>query len=63
VGDPLDGDVRASYAVIDIAGGALDARTRRVAYDIEATFAKMREVSVPWSEKIIDVMKAAVLKL
>jgi putative phosphoesterase len=63
VGDPLDGDPRASYAVIDIAGGALDARTRRVAYDSNRTFEKMRELSVPWSEKIIEVMKIALLKL
>jgi len=63
VGDPLDGDVRASYAVIDIAGGTMNARIRRVAYDIDATFQKIRGLSVPWSEKIIEVMKIALLRL
>ena len=45
VGQPRDGDPRASYAILD-----LDARTvehRRVAYPVEVTQAKMREHDLP----------------
>jgi predicted phosphodiesterase len=45
VGQPRDGDPRASYLVLDLA--ARQARWSRVAYDIEAVQARMRAVGLP----------------
>ncbi len=45
VGQPRDGDPRASYLVLDLA--ARRARWSRVAYDIEAVQARMRAVGLP----------------
>ncbi|MCL4534749.1 MAG: metallophosphatase family protein, partial [Bacteroidetes bacterium] len=45
VGQPRDGDPRAAYAVYDSDAGTLE--WRRVAYQIEVTQRKMREVGLP----------------
>jgi len=45
VGQPRDGDPRASYLVLDLA--ARRARWSRVAYDIETVQARMRAVGLP----------------
>ena len=37
VGDPLDGDIRASYAILDLTKDPIEVETRRVEYDLEAT--------------------------
>jgi len=45
VGQPRDGDPRASYAVLDLASGTLT--YHRVPYDIAATQERMREFGLP----------------
>jgi diadenosine tetraphosphatase ApaH/serine/threonine PP2A family protein phosphatase len=45
VGQPRDGDPRASYMVLDPAAGAIS--WHRVAYDIEAVQSAMRAVGLP----------------
>ena len=45
VGQPRDGDPRASYAIYDDAAGAIT--HRRVAYDVAATQRKMRRCALP----------------
>ena len=45
VGQPRDGDSRAAYLTLDAESGTIE--HRRVAYDIEAVQAKMREVALP----------------
>lgn len=52
VGQPLDGDPRASYAVIQ--DGA--AEIRRVAYDIEATVAGIRDMG--FAEDVVEALIA-----
>lgn len=49
VGQPRDGDPRASYALVDIAGRKISSRIRRVEYDIERTQDRMRGLSLPES--------------
>jgi putative phosphoesterase len=55
VGQPLDGDPRASYAVVQ--DGV--AEIRRVPYDIEATFAGIRKMglSVEAAEALIGILR------
>jgi len=45
VGQPRDGDSRAAYLTLDAESGTIE--HRRVAYDIEAVQARMREVALP----------------
>jgi diadenosine tetraphosphatase ApaH/serine/threonine PP2A family protein phosphatase len=45
VGQPRDGDPRASYALLDGAAGLVE--IRRVAYPVETTQAKMRKAGLP----------------
>ena len=54
VGQPRDGDPRASYAVYDAAAQTLT--HRRAEYDIAATQDKMRRVALP--EYLIDRLAA-----
>jgi len=56
VGQPLDGDPRASYAVIE--DGM--AEIRRVEYDIEATAAGIREMGLPEDvgQALISILRA-----
>jgi putative phosphoesterase len=49
VGQPRDGDPRASYALVDIAGRKINSRIRRVEYDIVRTQEKMRRLGLPES--------------
>jgi putative phosphoesterase len=49
VGQPRDGDPRASYALVDIAGGKILSRIHRVEYDIVRTQEKMRGLGLPES--------------
>ena len=49
VGQPRDGDPRASYATVEIAEGRFRSSIHRVAYDIEATQDKMRRLGLPRS--------------
>ena len=61
VGGPFDRDTRAAYAAIEITNENIDVQIRRVEYDLNATVQLMRELSVPWSDEIIEVMKRASL--
>ncbi len=45
VGQPRDGDPRASYVVYDMA--ARQIRFRRVAYDVQAAMARNRQAGLP----------------
>jgi diadenosine tetraphosphatase ApaH/serine/threonine PP2A family protein phosphatase len=45
VGQPRDGDPRASYALLDVARGTVD--FRRVEYHIGETQRRMRELKLP----------------
>ncbi len=49
VGQPRDGDPRASYAILSIDGGETDVRVNRVAYDVETAAAKIRDAGLPSS--------------
>ena len=47
VGQPRDGDPRASYAVLETSGGDVDVTFRRVEYDIDLVASRMRERGLP----------------
>ena len=49
VGQPRDGDPRASYAMVEIAEGEINPRIHRVEYDIGGTQEKMRRLGLPES--------------
>ena len=49
VGQPRDGDSRASYATVEIKEGGFKANLHRVAYDINETQEKMRRQGLPRS--------------
>ena len=47
VGQPRDGDPRASYAMVDLAGGEVEVANRRVEYDIDLVASRIREQGIP----------------
>ena len=47
VGQPRDGDPRASYMLVDIADGKIDVSHMRVSYDIEEVASRMRRLGLP----------------
>jgi len=47
VGQPRDGDPRASYALVEIAEGKINPSIHRVKYDIERTQDKMKRLGLP----------------
>ncbi|MFQ6054075.1 MAG: metallophosphoesterase family protein [Candidatus Bathyarchaeia archaeon] len=47
VGQPRDGDPRASYMIIDLEGGAATVDHRRVEYDVEEVATRMRRRGLP----------------
>jgi putative phosphoesterase len=49
VGQPRDGDPRASYATVEIMGGRFKTNLHRVAYDIKETQEKMSRLGLPRS--------------
>lgn len=53
VGRPVDGDPRASYAILDIA--SLSAALHRVDYDVEAVVRALREKGLP--EDVVEVVQ------
>jgi diadenosine tetraphosphatase ApaH/serine/threonine PP2A family protein phosphatase len=48
VGMPMDGDQRASWAILHDDGGV---EHRRVAYDHERVVAELRSIGAPWAER------------
>jgi putative phosphoesterase len=59
VGDPLDGDNRASYAKIEISSDNLNVEYRRINYDISLIENELENRKVPWREDIIKRIKKA----
>jgi len=49
VGQPRDGDPRASYTLVDITEGSFEFSHKRVEYDIDETAYKMRKLRLPGS--------------
>jgi len=49
VGQPRDGDRRASFAIVSVNGGEVKVEERRVEYDFEEAGAKIREAGLPVS--------------
>jgi putative phosphoesterase len=49
VGQPRDGDPRASYALADLTEGGFEVSLRRVEYDIDETVSKMHGLRLPAS--------------
>jgi putative phosphoesterase len=47
VGQPRDGDPRASYMLVEIRGSEVEVEHRRVGYDVDAVASKMRRVGLP----------------
>ena len=47
IGQPRDGDPRASYAIVEIAEGKINPHIHRVKYDIERTQEKMKRLGLP----------------
>jgi diadenosine tetraphosphatase ApaH/serine/threonine PP2A family protein phosphatase len=47
VGQPRDGDWRASYALLTIIDGGVEVQIRRVEYDVEGAAAKIRNAGLP----------------
>lgn len=59
VGDPLDGDTRASYSEIQISSDHLNVTNRRINYDISLIENELENRKVPWREDIIKRIKKA----
>jgi putative phosphoesterase len=55
LGKPKDGDARGAFAVLGPAGGEVEVRIERVAYDTGAVAAKVREAGLPreFAEKLL----------
>jgi len=49
VGQPRDGDWRASFAVVSFDGPKIDVEVRRVEYDVERAASKIRQAGLPES--------------
>ncbi len=49
VGQPRDGDRRASFAVVSFEGSAVKVEVRRVEYDLEGAASRIREAGLPSS--------------
>ncbi|MDA4136168.1 MAG: metallophosphatase family protein [Thaumarchaeota archaeon] len=47
VGQPRDGDRRASYAILSVNGGKVEVEHRRVEYDVETSAKKIIEAGLP----------------
>ena len=47
VGQPRDGDPRASYMLVDLDDGGMEVKHKRVEYDIEAVAARIRRFGIP----------------
>ena len=47
VGQPRDGDPRASYAVVSVDGSEINVEVRRVEYDVEKAASRIREAGLP----------------
>jgi len=56
VGRPLDGDPRASWALLDLEGGRARARIRRVEYPLEETLQAMKRIGMQkWRRRALEL--------
>ena len=56
VGRPLDGDPRASWALLDFEGGRARARIRRVGYPVERTVRAMKRIGMQkWRRRALEL--------
>jgi putative phosphoesterase len=56
VGRPLDGDPRASWALLDLEGGRARARIRRVGYPVEETVRAMKRIGMQkWRRRALQL--------
>jgi putative phosphoesterase len=59
IGLPFDGDWRASYAVVDVQGGAIQSiQHRRVRYDLEAAIQAYEGTGHPQAASVIEAIRA-----
>jgi putative phosphoesterase len=59
IGDPLDGDNRASYSRIEMSGDNLNIEYRRINYNISLYESELENRKVPWREDIIKRIRKA----
>ena len=59
VGDPLDGDNRASYSIIEMLGDNLNVEYQRINYNISLYENELENRKVPWREFIIKRIRKA----
>ena len=59
VGDPLDGDNRASYSIIEMSGDNLNVEYQRINYNISLYENELENRKVPWREDIIKRIRKA----
>jgi putative phosphoesterase len=56
VGRPLDGDPRASWALLELEGGRARARIRRVGYPVEETVRAMKRIGMQkWRRRALEL--------
>jgi diadenosine tetraphosphatase ApaH/serine/threonine PP2A family protein phosphatase len=56
VGRPLDGDPRASWALLELGGGRARARIRRVGYPVEETVRAMKRIGMQkWRRRALEL--------
>jgi predicted phosphodiesterase len=56
-GLPLDGDPRASYALLDLTEGACTVTIRRVSYDVEVMIGEMEGLGYPAWERLAHIAR------
>lgn len=59
VGFPLDGDTRASYAILDLAKDPIEAKIRRIEYDVGETLSQVTTAAIPFADEITAVLRRA----
>lgn len=57
IGSSLDGNIKASYAILNDKNGSLEVDIRRVDYDLSRTIDDMYRFNVPWRESIVSILK------
>lgn len=58
VGEPLDGDNRSSYVILEITDGECSFEIKRVEYNVEETIADIQLLNTPFGEQIIKSLKS-----
>lgn len=58
VGEPLDGDNRSSYVILEVIDGKCSFEIKRVEYNTEETIADIELQNIPFGEQIIKSLKS-----